>query len=212
MGRPRSSHREAQGMQFWHKVWNEKAARAPLAILAAMLVVSVIWVLSALLKADPPKAEAQQAAVNVVVKGKVDLSKAGSSDPAAGGGPVMVHVQVPELAYQADVEPKPDGSFELPIKIPTQQTNLHYTVDLSQGDKRWNAVAPQSLKTSSTEEVLELPLVSAEPPPEALDRRSHLADSRSDDGAAAERRQERRERLEKFKENRLQRRGRSKGK
>ncbi len=93
-------------------------------------------------------------------------------------GPTTVHLSVPELAYQQDVvlEPEGDGRFELTIPVPGGSSGrLTYSVELSEGERRWTAVSRRDLPEGAGA-TLELDLEAKAPPSEQPHqlRRAHL--------------------------------------
>ncbi len=183
-------------MQFWVKIWDIKAARPALLALGLIVLVAFLWGLTALLGKEAPKPKVQAGVVDVVVKGRVP--NAVKLDPDQG--PLTVHVSVPELAYQTDVVVKPgsDGTFEAPIQLQTEETNLHYSVDVSLGDQRWNAIPPQRLVVATAQGAeIAVPDLAVDPPAEHQDLGAHLDSKPKDTTLSENRRQRRQERMER---------------
>lgn len=191
-------------MDLLTRLWSQKATRSPLIVLGLIVGVSFLWLLSSVLTKAPTAPKVENKTVEIVVKGKVDLRKLPSDQETA----FKVHVNIPELAYQADIllTPDSDGTFELPVKVRTDQGPLTYTVDASLGDKRWNVVPTTRLTTVETNSVVEIEEFQAEPPTNSKNLRGHLVASKGPDQKQLRQRQERRQKTRELRESRRQQR------
>lgn len=81
---------------------------------------------------------------------------------------VRVHLVYPDIPYEVEATPRPDGSVEIAVSALSQRPAGRFHVELSRGNKRWRVASDQLVGTQTE---VELPALTVQEPEEPVARR-----------------------------------------